>query len=773
MRRMRTLVTVGWALSVGPIDAATISGYVTEKLTGEPVAYANIIVAGKYMGSVTNHKGYFIITSVTPGKYSIRVEHISYQKRIEKCEIGKDSDQLLLKIEIESGDIAMQTVEVMDSVEKINSRAIQVGMIHQTTREIKQMPQMVEADVFRAVQYLPGVSAISDYSSGLYVRGGSQDQNLILIDGIDVYNPTHFGGLFSAFNTDAIRDVELLKSGYPAKYGGRLSSVLSVSNKDGNRKKMEGVARISILSSSLTLESPWKLGNQKGSYMVSARRTYLDIADKFISADLPDYYFYDGHAKFNWDISDRDKLSFSTYLGKDQLKLDSGIKAKIMWGNNTFSTQWIHLFNPQLFSHFILAGSQYQSRFNYSVEDTYFDRKNIVYDLTLRGLLNFKPNEYHMVDFGFDLKKLNVVFKVETNDENSDRTHMPDIDADNYYMAAYLQDSWDMTPVWTMQPGLRYTFNTGNSNLKTSSRSTNLNFEPRIALRRKLTVYSNVFISYGRFYQYITSINLGEVSPIDLWFPLDKSVDPGISNHFTAGYKTLLIKGIALDVEGYYKNYQNLVEYRPETDYEWNNETGKLADIYNVGIGYSFGMDVLMKTEWKSWNGFIGYAYGVTKRQTDHVNIDPNTSYEKYYFPRYDRTHQINIIENYEFNKQWLGAKWQMGLAYSFYTGQPFSRPEKWYMDADGKLQSITSYYDRYRLPHYSRFDLNFKMRWDKKSWAIEPYFQIINLFGSKNVWYEEFTTKNDPDDPAKLIVTREEIEMFPRFVFIGLNIPF
>ncbi|MBP7461335.1 MAG: TonB-dependent receptor, partial [Candidatus Delongbacteria bacterium] len=556
MRRVWLLGLIGWMLSIGSMTAATISGYVTEKQTGEPVPYANVIVVGKYVGAVTNHKGYFIITSLTPGNYTIMVDHISYHKKTETCVVKENGFPPILKIELESGEIEMQTIEVVDSVEKINTRSIQVGTIHQTTREIKQVPQILEADVFRAVQYLPGVSAISDFSSGLYVRGGSQDQNLILIDGIDVYNPTHFGGLFSTFNTDAVRDVELLKSGYPAKYGGRLSSVLSVSNKDGNRKEMDGVARISILSSSLTLESPWKVGNQKGSYMVSGRRTYLDIADKFVSADLPDYYFYDGHAKLNWDISDRDKLSFSTYLGKDQLKLDAGMKAKMMWGNSTFSTQWVHLFNPQFFSHFILAGSQYLSRMKFTVEDTYFDRKNIVNDLTLRGLLNFKPNEYHMLDFGFDLKQMNVVFKATTNDENADQTHMPDIDADNTNLSTYMQDSWDMTPVWTLQPGIRTTFNSSLSNLKSSSRSRNLHVEPRIALRRKLSVTSNVFVSYGRFYQYITSLNMGEVTPFDLWFPLDNSVDAGISNYFTAGYKTLLFQGVSLDVEGYYKNYE-------------------------------------------------------------------------------------------------------------------------------------------------------------------------------------------------------------------------
>ncbi|MBP7461462.1 MAG: TonB-dependent receptor, partial [Candidatus Delongbacteria bacterium] len=284
---------------------------------------------------------------------------------------------------------------------------------------------------------------------------------------------------------------------------------------------------------------------------------------------------------------------------------------------------------------------------------------------------------------------------------------------------------------------------------------------------------SNVFVSYGRFYQYITSLNMGEVTPFDLWFPLDNSVDAGISNHFTAGYKTLLFQGVSLDVEGYYKNYENLVEYRPETDYEWNNETGRLADVYNMGTGYSFGMDVLLKTEWKGWNGFIGYAYGVTKRKTNHVNQDPYTGNEKYYFPRYDRTHQINIIENYQFKRQWLGAKWEMGLAYSFYTGQPFSRPEGWYMDNDTQLQPIYSYYDRYRLPNYSRLDLSFKMRWDKKSWAIEPYIQIINLLDQKNVWFEDFYASINPNDPSKLIIHKDQVEMFPRFVFVGVNIPF
>ena len=317
--------------------SATVSGFVSDSSNGERLSYITVIVHGTQIGAYTNKEGYFVLNNVPIGEIELIFANISYkQKRIKKL-IKDDLDDIFLKVELEKESILLDEVTVTESRVKkdINSREVIVSNIVQTTEDLLDIPQIADADVFRAIQVLPGVTSISDFSSGLYVRGGSPDQNLILLDETDVYNPSHFGGIFSTFNTDAIESVDLSKGGFPARYGGRLSSVMNVTNLDGNRKHHQGVSRVSFISSSATVQGPWQIKSQKGSYMASFRRTYLELFQQFLDG-IPDYYFYDGHAKINWDITEKDKFTSSFYFGKDKLTFDFGSDLILDWGNETF-----------------------------------------------------------------------------------------------------------------------------------------------------------------------------------------------------------------------------------------------------------------------------------------------------------------------------------------------------------------------------------------------------------------------------------------------------
>ncbi|HOA30289.1 MAG TPA: TonB-dependent receptor, partial [Candidatus Cloacimonadota bacterium] len=329
---------------------------------------------------------------------------ISYQPSSSSFEITDSAEDVNLNLSLKTEGIEMATVRVSSTAED-DVREIRPSLIRRNTEDIKTVVSPIEADVFRAVLALPGVAPISDFSSGLYVRGGSPDQNLILLDDIDVYNPNHFGGVFSTFNSDAVENIDLIKGAYPAKYGGRLSSVLDVTNRQGNRDHHQGTARWSLISTSATLEGPWRIGNQSGSYMGSIRRTYLELV-KAAFDELPDYYFYDGHVKLNWDISTNDKISTSAYFGRDKLKFDVGQLLKLDWGNRTFTTQWVHLFNPRLFSQFIIAGSDFTSYFDQvsSEGESVFKRDNGIQDLSSKAMLTWRPNNQHEADFGYELK---------------------------------------------------------------------------------------------------------------------------------------------------------------------------------------------------------------------------------------------------------------------------------------------------------------------------------------------------------------------------------
>lgn len=756
---------------------ASISGFISNQENGEAIPYSSALIKGTNLGGLSNEEGYFVINNVPLGKLTLVVSNVAYEQKELELTISEQETQPFLRIELNRKTIRMEGVQVKESKKerKINTREIIVSSELQTTEEILEIPQVGDPDVFRAIQALPGVSSISDFSSGLYVRGGSHDQNLILLDETDVYNPTHFGGIFSTFNTDAVETVELLKGGFPARYGGRLSSVLNVTNRDGNRKHHQGIARVSLITSSATLEGPWKLGMQKGSYMTSFRRTYLELMDALTpKTELPDYYFYDGHAKVNWDTSLKDKITVSAYFGKDRLSLDFGSKLLVTWGNETYTSQWVHIFNPQVFSKFIIAGSHFGSLLKVKSDaDEEFTRRNDIYDLSFKGILNYTPNDDHKIDFGYDLKYNDVRYKVSAKNTDIDQSGFADVKVNSFNASFFLQDSWDFFPDWTLQPGLRLTnFTAQSPNLPASPQANYLRFSPRLSLRYKTGELSNFSLSIGKYHQYLTSLNTGESSPVELWFPLDGSVEPGESVHYIFGYETQLENYLAIDLETYYKDYKNLLEYRIENDQEWNNQTGKLEDIYNMGTGYSYGIDLMLRTDWNSITGFIGYSLGFTRRKLDNVNIDPETDQEQEYFPRYDRTHQINVVENFNITKltgkKILGSEFNIGTTLSLASGQPFYKPEQFIYN-NGNFDILYSYSDRIRLPNYTRFDINFRFKKYYSRINLEYYVQIINLFDTENVMNRSYTY--ELEDEGEIVVKKEDGTMFPRIPFIGFNL--
>jgi len=305
----------------GILHCATISGFVSRADSGEPIQYVNVYIADTKIGCQTNKKGYYVLNLQQTGDFTLTFSLVSYKKETVPITIKSLNDHLVINMQLVKSSVELSPVIVKGTKDESDGPIIQPSTLHQTRQDIQMVVAPMEADVFRAVLAVPGVVPISDFFAGLYVRGGSPDQNLILLDNTEVYNPNHFGGIFSTFNTDAVESIELIKGGYPAKYGGRMSSVLDVTERDGNRKFYEGVGRLSLISASATAEGPWKIDSQSGSFMASFRRTYLEML-KMIISDLPDYYFYDAHIKINWDIDTNNKLNFSGYYGKDVLSYD-------------------------------------------------------------------------------------------------------------------------------------------------------------------------------------------------------------------------------------------------------------------------------------------------------------------------------------------------------------------------------------------------------------------------------------------------------------------
>lgn len=769
------MILLAFLLIGAGLEAATISGFVTRGESDEPLQYANVRIMESRTGVQTNKKGYYVLNVSTAGTYTLEVSLVGYLKWTGMFTVQGSGDAVLQNVQLDRSAIEMAAVTVSTDTDDDSGSTsqIKVGLVRQTTEEIRSVVSVAEADVFRSILTLPGVTPISDFSSGLYVRGGSPDQNLILLDDIDVYNPNHFGGVFSTFNSDAVESVELVKGGYPANFGGRLSSVLDVTNRQGNRNYHQGVARVSAIATSATLEGPWKLGSQSGSYMGSIRRTYLELI-KAIYDDLPDYYFYDGHAKLNWDLDSRNKFSTSTYFGQDKLAFDFGALLKLDWGNRTFTTQWVHIFNPKVFAHFILAGSEFRSNFTVEPKDSGegFKRMNGINDLTAKGNLSWNPNNHHRVDFGYELKYNETFLKMDT-DWQYEESALPDVDVSSFTTNAYIQDVWDINELWTIQPGLRYSwYKSLKINLPSCPPASYMNIEPRFSIRRKLGLSESIYANYGRYYQYLTLMSIGVSSPFDIWFPLDGSLKPGISDHYILGYKKQLSNDFSFDIEVYYKDYKNLLEYNIATDYTWNNDTGKLSDTFHVGRGFTYGTDIMLRTDWRGLEGFVGYTISKTQRKMKGMNIDPETMEGRYFYPKYDRSHQVNIVETFNLSqytgRQVLGADFKIGLNFSYTTGQPNQKPERLFFDGEG-VDIIYSYSDRERLPDYMRLDISTKYEWFRSWGSIEPYVEAINILNRKNVGSREYYIA--PEEDGTISLKHEDGTQFPFLPFVGVNV--
>lgn len=754
--------------------AATISGVVSEAESGEKIPFTNVLLKGTEVGTISNNEGYFVLSKIRPGNYTVYVSAISHLPQEVELKIELGNEDRFLKIELERSSFKMEGIEVTgNKFEEMEMKTpeIALGNFNLRGKMIEEIPQAGDPDVLRSIQALPGVTSSSDFSSGLYVRGGSPDQNLILLDETDVYNPNHFGGVFSTFNSDAISNIKLIKGGFPARYGDRLSSVLDISNLDGNRKKHEGTARLSLLSSGVTLQGPWNIKDKQGSYMASFRRTYLELVKSAFDLDIPDYYFYDGHAKLNLDISATDKLTTSIYFGNDRMRMDDGVSTDLGWGNQTLSSQWTHLFNPYLFSRFVVAGSHFGFDLGMNSDsDESVTQENNIYDLTLKGMFNYKPSEKSIWDFGVELKSMEVKFE-SASEMDIDQSHYPDFDVPSYLANIYAQNSYQLGGSWTIQPGLRTTYcHTISKYLDGEPASDYLKFSPRFSIRKELNDFSSISANYGRYYQFITSIYL-DGFPMGLWFPLDGSVDPLSADHYILSYKAKFNE-FALEAEVYYKNYNHIVEFDENMWYEWDANEHSLSDAYLEGEGYSYGLDLLLRTELAGMNGFISYSYGISKRKLDDHNLNPETGEPEWFAPTFDRTHQLTVVQTYDYSNKTgmtlLGAEVKLGSSFNLQSGQPTSYPEKVYWDEDG-LQYLSGYEDSNRLPIYSRLDLNLRFLWQFDDWSIEPFLQAVNILGAENVWQRSYEPGVSSD--GSLEINNQDTTMFPRIPFLGVNV--
>lgn len=722
-----------WILLAQP---ASISGFVVDSTSGESMISANVYLEDIQVGSTTNAEGYYVIYPIPPGEHELVCHYLGYQLYRKQVRL-EPGEKLHLVIHLQPTLIQAQGDTIVAESEAVE-RDVQISQIKLTTRSIRQAPQLGEADLFRTLQALPGVLSESDFSTGLVVRGGNTDQNLIMLDGITVYNPSHMGGLFSNFLLEAIKDVRFIKGGFPAEYGGRMSAVLNVISKEGNRKQLVGGAAVSMLSSQMNMEIP----TGKGALLVAGRRTYFDQAVKLIGEEFP-YYFYDFQGSFHQEITPYDRITVSGYFGNDVLNWDD-INIDLLWGNRTLSAHWQHVFSPRLFSHFMVAASRFQTSVEFGGDEG-VEAENRIRDNTLKGDLTFFLSPQNDIKFGFEVKRLLFQYRSVFDNRTMLRIRQTPVEA-----AFYVQNSRQLSPRWMMNIGLRMSYFSGSREL--------IHPEPRLALKYKLGYKEYLNFATGVYRQFIHTVQ-DEYSPSisNDWFAIDPTVSPGRSYHFVAGYEKHLWGTTFIQIEGYYKILENMLTYRESRSAvdEALGEDIPVNQLFVNNSGRAYGAEIFIHKQYGRLAGWIGYSLGWAKK-----HLDGDT-----YYASFDRRHDLSVLFSYE-----LGRRWRFSSRLNYGTGYPYTRALGRYEERDGGRVEHRIIFDekrnRFRYPAYSRWDVGFTKYFRLLGKSAQFDIQVVNVMNRKNIFFYQWNFEEDQ-------AIREEVTMLPIVPTIGLRINF
>lgn len=721
-------------------------------------------------GVSTNHYGFYSI-QVPEGELNVIYSFIGYNNTIKKINV---SEAMSLNIALSPTTIEIEGAEVVGNITE-NTKSADLGRANVNIATIKSLPALMgEVDVLKVIQLLPGIQSSGEGNSGFYVRGGGPDQNLILLDNAAVYNASHLFGFFSVFNADAIQNVDVHKGAMPARYGGRVSSVLDISLREGNRKETQVNGGIGLISTRLTAEGP--IVKDKSSFIISGRRTYLDVLTKpFIKETAmagSGYYFYDLNAKVNHRFSDKDEIFLSGYFGRDVFSLksvDAGFSTTIPWGNAIGSLRWNHLFNDKVFMNMNVTYSDYDFSFTGEQESFLFGFESGIEDWNYKAQLSIFPNERHKIKTGVDYvfhDFLPTNFFASTGDEEIDMgAAMPTY---SHESSLYLEDEWDLSELILINAGIRYSdfrhvgpftrfpaespqdsiiYNKGELVKRYGG------WEPRIAARFITGPKSSVKVGFNENYQYVHLASLsGSSMPTDVWLPSSDIVQPQWGRQYSAGYFMDLgeNKQYEASIEGYYKDLKNLVEYAENSQPTDNLGTNTDNNLV-FGDGWSYGAEFFLKKRTGKLNGWIGYTWSKTDRQFEELNNG------EVFSARFDRRHDLSVVVDYTIND-----KWKMGGVFVYATGNSITLPTQTYI-LEGQVTSLYGDRNGFRMDPYHRADISFTYTPEQKRKNLENHwvFSVYNLYNRANPYFIFFDTEGSPVD-GTLEVSAKQISLFP-----------
>ena len=710
------LILIPFILSILNGQTGIISGFVTDSSSGESLIGANVFLQENGQGMATDINGYYIIQEIIPGNYTIMVSYIGFDVSRQPLSIMEDQS---VKINIALVEQVVELTEVEVTAEKFQRRNnIQPSKINLSPRMMKAAPALAEPDLFRTIQALPGVLMTSEYSTGLVIRGGNTDQNLIMLDGITIYNPSHLGGVFSNFIVDGVKEAELIKGAYNAEYGGRLSAVLNVISREGNKNEFRGKANLSLLSAQTTLEGPF----YKGAWVLSGRRTYFDLVlPKVlpnIADNIPPYYFYDIQSHIFSDISAKDRISLSYYSGIDNIIFDTfGLDGR--WGNNTVSAHYRRVFNERLVGNFLIANSQFFTRFGLGgsgglVSDNGID------DRTLSGDFSWFKSSESTFKFGIQQKMLGFEYINKFQDSTQFKIKTSPVE-----LASYVKMKYDHNNLFIIEPGVRINY----YNVYPDSLYPDL----RLGLKYLLTDDRYINFSVGNYHQFISTFQ-DDFNPaiLDNWIAADESVAPGKSVQVVLGYEEYIRNIYKIQVEGYYKDLKNLLTYeekRSTTDAEISDES--LAEIVTPADGYAYGFELFGQKMTGKLSGWLAYTFSVSRKIMNSIYAKS----EQEYYTNWDRTHAFSALGNYQFNK-----KWEMNWRLALQSGQAFTPILGYYVQKfpespEKVFRTIPGTRNSSRYEPYSRLDVGVVYHAKIGKTNVDFFFQIINTLNRSNTF--------------------------------------
>ena len=783
----------------------TVSGTISDRSSGEALIGATIQELHSKKGAVSNTYGFYSLTLPSSDSIWLSVSYVGYKPMLYKTAFKSN---LSINLSLEEASVLNEVEIVAERYERIEERA-QMSRIDIPIEQIKNVPALLgEKDVLRALQLLPGVSGGGEGQSGIYVRGGGPDQNLILLDGVPVYNASHLFGFFSVFNADAIKDVSLIKGGFPARYGGRLSSVIEINMKEGNENEFHGEGSIGIIASKLTLEGPIKKG--RSSFIVSGRRTYIDILARPLikaafrsdgSSGVAGYYFDDVNAKINYRLSDKDRLYLSYYGGGDQFYLRFSEKSGsfggptryedefsngLGWGNRTAALRWNHIFTPKLFANTTATFSRYRFNTDFGAESfSYDDQGRLtdsdifsldyfsgIRDLALKVDFDYIPDPDHYVRFGANAivhtfqpgQFRSLISSQSPSDTSRFESNFiePDIHATEY--ALYAEDDWKVTDRLRLNAGLHFS----GFALKDKPY---FSLQPRFNARYMFDGDWSVKAAFSTMQQYIHLLTNETIGlPTDLWLPSTKKVAPQRSWQVALGGAKTLRKNYECSVEVFYKEMSNVIAFNEGASaFQFQNWEERVSQ----GTGTAYGAEFFVQKKKGKFTGWVGYTLSWAWRQFDNINFG-----EKYYY-KYDRRHDFEITGSYKFNKHVsLAATWvyATGNAVTFANSR-YLGPMPYYSVYGPDLFEVehTPNRNNFRMPAYHRLDIGVDFTKEKRRYSRTWSFGAYNAYSRANPFFL-FRDTDSTVNPDGTVTTKEVLKkaaLFPIIPYINWSFKF